>query len=115
MNHFVSGPVSRGQWSEEETDEEEEVSPESGPQKEYETDGSLQINLDEEEPFVLPPAGEMEQDILPVKGEGSGKVLLEGLSRPWAIMKQLLNRPTCPGSRLATNSQAHPRHSGSAA
>lgn len=56
--------VAGGQWSEEETDEEkeeEEVSPESGPQKEYETDGGLQINLDEEEPFVLPPAGEMEQ------------------------------------------------------
>ncbi|EPQ12353.1 Putative ribosomal RNA methyltransferase NOP2 [Myotis brandtii] len=63
--------VAGGQWSEEETDEEEEeegVSPESGPQKEYETDGGLQINLDEEEPFVLPPAGEMEQNILPVKG-----------------------------------------------
>lgn len=56
--------VAGGQWSEEETDEEEEeeeVSPESGPQKESETDGGLQINLDEEEPFVLPPAGEMEQ------------------------------------------------------
>uniref|UniRef100_G1PPU0 Nucleolar protein 1 n=1 Tax=Myotis lucifugus TaxID=59463 RepID=G1PPU0_MYOLU len=67
---LLLGPVSRGQWSEEETEEEEEeeeVSPESGPQKE-ETDGGLQINLDEEEPFVLPPAGEMEQDILPVKG-----------------------------------------------
>ncbi|XP_015415452.1 PREDICTED: probable 28S rRNA (cytosine(4447)-C(5))-methyltransferase isoform X2 [Myotis davidii] len=46
---------------EDEEEEEEEVSPESGPQKEYETDGGLQINLDEEEPFVLPPAGEMEQ------------------------------------------------------
>lgn len=82
MNCFVPGPVSRGQWSEEETDEEEEeegVSPESGPQKEYETDGGLQINLDEEEPFVLPPAGEMEQDILSVKGEGWGKVLAGGL------------------------------------
>ncbi|KAL2776968.1 putative 28S rRNA (cytosine(4447)-C(5))-methyltransferase isoform 4, partial [Daubentonia madagascariensis] len=50
-----------GQWSEEET-EEEEVSPESGPTKEEETDGGLQINVDEEEPSVLPPAGEMEQD-----------------------------------------------------
>lgn len=81
MNHFVPGPVSRGQWSEEETEEEEEeeeVSPGSGPQKENETDGGLQINLDEEEPFVLPPAGEMEQDILPVKGEGWGKVLAGG-------------------------------------
>uniref|UniRef100_A0A2K6AGZ2 Nucleolar protein 1 n=1 Tax=Mandrillus leucophaeus TaxID=9568 RepID=A0A2K6AGZ2_MANLE len=52
------------QWSEEETeDEEEEVTPESGPSKEEEADGGLQINVDEE-PFVLPPAGEMEQDIL---------------------------------------------------
>ncbi|XP_011909694.1 PREDICTED: probable 28S rRNA (cytosine(4447)-C(5))-methyltransferase isoform X4 [Cercocebus atys] len=50
------------QWSEEETeDEEEEVTPESGPSKEEEADGGLQINVDEE-PFVLPPAGEMEQD-----------------------------------------------------
>ncbi|XP_062950764.1 probable 28S rRNA (cytosine(4447)-C(5))-methyltransferase [Cynocephalus volans] len=44
-----------GQWS-------EEVSPDSGPTKEDEADGGLQINVDEEEPFVLPPAGEMEQD-----------------------------------------------------
>nr|XP_012615911.1 probable 28S rRNA (cytosine(4447)-C(5))-methyltransferase isoform X2 [Microcebus murinus] len=51
-----------GQWSEEETEEEEEVSPESGSTKEEETDGGLQINVDEEEPSVLPPAGEMEQD-----------------------------------------------------
>lgn len=50
------------QWSEEETeDEEEEVTPESGPLKEEEADGGLQINVDEEA-FVLPPAGEMEQD-----------------------------------------------------
>nr|KAF6453288.1 hypothetical protein HJG59_013183 [Molossus molossus] len=63
--------VAEGQWSEEETDEEEEeekVSPKSGPQKDDETNGGLQINLDEEEPFVLPPAGEMEQDILSVLG-----------------------------------------------
>uniref|UniRef100_A0A2K6N378 Nucleolar protein 1 n=1 Tax=Rhinopithecus bieti TaxID=61621 RepID=A0A2K6N378_RHIBE len=51
------------QWSEEETEDEEEVTPESGPSKEEEADGGLQINVDEE-PFVLPPAGEMEQDIL---------------------------------------------------
>ncbi|XP_053517467.1 probable 28S rRNA (cytosine(4447)-C(5))-methyltransferase [Artibeus jamaicensis] len=54
-----------GQWSEEETDEEEEeekMSPESGPQKEDKIDEDLQINVDEEELFVLPPAGEMEQD-----------------------------------------------------
>ncbi|XP_032110467.1 probable 28S rRNA (cytosine(4447)-C(5))-methyltransferase isoform X1 [Sapajus apella] len=52
------------QWSEEETEdeeEEEEVTSESGPPKEEEADGGLQINVDEE-PFVLPPAGEMEQD-----------------------------------------------------
>ncbi|XP_027449371.2 probable 28S rRNA (cytosine(4447)-C(5))-methyltransferase isoform X2 [Zalophus californianus] len=57
--------VAGGQWSEEETEEEEEEekgSSESGPQKDDETDGGLQINVDEEEPFVLPPAGEMEQD-----------------------------------------------------
>ncbi|XP_058138624.1 28S rRNA (cytosine(4447)-C(5))-methyltransferase [Dasypus novemcinctus] len=53
-----------GQWSEEETDEEEEekkISPELAPTKGDEVDGDLQINVDEEEPFVLPPAGEMEQ------------------------------------------------------
>ncbi|XP_058299005.1 probable 28S rRNA (cytosine(4447)-C(5))-methyltransferase [Hylobates moloch] len=52
------------QWSEEETEDEEEekeVTPESGPPKEEEADGGLQINVDEE-PFVLPPAGETEQD-----------------------------------------------------
>ncbi|XP_012493312.1 PREDICTED: probable 28S rRNA (cytosine(4447)-C(5))-methyltransferase isoform X1 [Propithecus coquereli] len=51
-----------GQWSEEETEEEEEASPESGSAKEEETDGGLQINVDEEEPSVLPSVGEMEQD-----------------------------------------------------
>ncbi|XP_037701253.1 probable 28S rRNA (cytosine(4447)-C(5))-methyltransferase isoform X2 [Choloepus didactylus] len=53
-----------GQWSEEETDEEEEekkVSTELGPAKDGELDGDLQINVDEEELFMLPPAGEMEQ------------------------------------------------------
>ncbi|XP_040318595.1 28S rRNA (cytosine(4447)-C(5))-methyltransferase [Herpailurus yagouaroundi] len=59
--------VAGSQWSEEETEEEEEEeaeeeSPESGPQKNDETDGGLQINVDEEEPFVLPSAGEVEQD-----------------------------------------------------
>ncbi|KAM8779000.1 28S rRNA (cytosine(4447)-C(5))-methyltransferase [Rhynchonycteris naso] len=64
--------VAGGEWSEETSEEEEEeeeeeenVSPESDLQKEEEIDGDLQINVDEEEPFVLPPAGEMEQDILP--------------------------------------------------
>lgn len=70
MNHSIPGSVSRGQWIEEETDEEEEISPESGPKKDDELDGGLQINVDEEEPFVLPPAGEMEQDILPAQAEG---------------------------------------------
>ncbi|XP_066214034.1 probable 28S rRNA (cytosine(4447)-C(5))-methyltransferase [Saccopteryx leptura] len=59
--------VAGGEWSEtseeeEEEEEEEKISPESGRQKEDETDGGLQINVDEDEPFVLPPAGEMEQD-----------------------------------------------------
>lgn len=69
MNHLVPGPVYRSQWSEEETEEEEEESPESGPREDDETEGGLQINVDEEEPFVLPLAGEMEQDILLVQGE----------------------------------------------
>lgn len=57
--------VAGAQWSEEETDEEEEeeeMSPEPGPQKDDETDGDLQINVEVEEPFVLSPAGETEQD-----------------------------------------------------
>lgn len=44
------------------------MSPESGPTKDEEADGGLRINVDEEEQFVLPPAGELEQDILPVLG-----------------------------------------------
>uniref|UniRef100_A0A452F5U6 Nucleolar protein 1 n=1 Tax=Capra hircus TaxID=9925 RepID=A0A452F5U6_CAPHI len=62
--------VAGDQWSEEETDEEEEeeqVSAESGPREEEESEGGLQINVDEEEP-LLPPAGEVEQDILPEQG-----------------------------------------------
>lgn len=58
-----------GQWSEEETDEEEDddVSPmsgppESGPTKAGKAEGDLQINVEDEEAFVLPPAGEVEQD-----------------------------------------------------
>ncbi|CAO2606613.1 Probable 28S rRNA (cytosine-C(5))-methyltransferase [Lemmus lemmus] len=55
-----------GQWSEEETDEEEDddVPPESGPPKAGKAEGDLQINVEDEEAFVLPPAGEVEQDIL---------------------------------------------------
>ncbi|XP_061061748.1 probable 28S rRNA (cytosine(4447)-C(5))-methyltransferase [Eubalaena glacialis] len=56
--------VAGGQWSEEETyeeEEEEKVSPESGPKEDDEMEGDLRINVDEEETFVLPPAGEMEQ------------------------------------------------------
>lgn len=60
-----SWTVSRGQWSEEETDEEEdEVSPESHPKKDDKAEGGLQINVEDEQAFVLPPAGETEQDIL---------------------------------------------------
>ncbi|XP_057626308.1 probable 28S rRNA (cytosine(4447)-C(5))-methyltransferase [Chionomys nivalis] len=52
-----------GQWSEEETDEEEDdVLPESGPPKAGKAEGDLQINVEDEEAFVLPPAGEVEQD-----------------------------------------------------
>lgn len=46
------------------------MSPEPSPQKDDETDGDLQINVEVDEPFVLSPAGETEQDILPVQGEG---------------------------------------------
>ncbi|KAB0399263.1 hypothetical protein E2I00_005294, partial [Balaenoptera physalus] len=59
--------VAGGQWSEEETyeeEEEEKVSPESRPKEDDEMEGDLRINVDEEETFVLPPAGEVEQDIL---------------------------------------------------
>lgn len=52
-----------GQWDEEETDEEEDdVPPESGPPKASKAEGDLQINVEDEEAFVLPPAGEVEQD-----------------------------------------------------
>lgn len=109
MSCSVPGPVSRGHWCEEETHEEEEmekVLPESVPKKNKEMNGGLQINVDEE-PFVLPTVGEMEQDILPVQGEG--------ISRPWDLVKQFLNASTCPDSRLAASSQAHPGYSRSAA
>lgn len=75
MNHSVLGPVYRGHWSEEETyeeEEEEKVSPESDPKEDDEMEGDLQINANEEETFVLPPAGEMEQDILLGQGEPEG-------------------------------------------
>ncbi|KAK2503782.1 hypothetical protein MC885_016912, partial [Smutsia gigantea] len=74
--------VAGGRWREEESHEEEEmekVLPESGHRK-NELDGGLQINVDEE-PFVLPPVGEMKQDILPVQGEG--------ISRPWDVAPDL--------------------------
>ncbi|KAL1766134.1 putative 28S rRNA (cytosine(4447)-C(5))-methyltransferase [Sigmodon hispidus] len=53
-----------GQWSEEETDEEEDdgIPPESCLQKDDKAEGDLQINVEDVEAFVLPPAGEMEQD-----------------------------------------------------
>ena len=50
MSHPAPGPVCRDQWSEEETDEEEEeeqVSAESGPREDEESEGGLQINVDE--------------------------------------------------------------------
>lgn len=54
------------QWSEEDTDEDEDegVTPESHPRKDDKAEGDLQINVEDEEAFVLPPAGEMDQDIL---------------------------------------------------
>ncbi|KAM6216243.1 28S rRNA (cytosine(4447)-C(5))-methyltransferase [Rhynchocyon petersi] len=56
------------QWSEGDTDEDEEkVASESGPMKD-DKDVGLQINVDEEELFVLPSPGEMEQDILSLQG-----------------------------------------------
>ena len=85
MNHSVLGPVCRGQWSEEETyeeEEEEKVSPESGPKEDDEMEGDLRINVDEEETFVLPPAGEMEQDILLVQGEPEGDAWEKALPGP---------------------------------
>lgn len=53
-----------GQWSEDETDEEEDddAPAESSPQKDDKAEEDLQINVEDEEAFVLPPAGEMEQD-----------------------------------------------------
>lgn len=122
MSRPAPGFVCRGQWSEQETDEEEEeeqASAGSGPREDEESEGGLQINVDEEEPFVLPPAGEMEQDILPEQGLG-GCVCEKGfpglLSPNYAhTQKQFLNGPTCPGSRLAACSQTHPGYSGRAA
>lgn len=53
------------QWSEEDTDEDEDegVTPESHPRKDDKAEGDLQINVEDEEAFVLPPAGEMDQDV----------------------------------------------------
>ncbi|XP_031239291.1 probable 28S rRNA (cytosine(4447)-C(5))-methyltransferase [Mastomys coucha] len=56
------------QWSEEDTDEEDDddggdvVSPESHPRKDDKAEGDLQINVEDEEAFVLPPAGETDHD-----------------------------------------------------
>lgn len=52
------------QWSEEDTDEDEDdgVAPESHPRKDDGAEGDLQINVEDEEAFVLPPAGETDQD-----------------------------------------------------
>ncbi|KAM4819654.1 28S rRNA (cytosine(4447)-C(5))-methyltransferase [Thomomys bottae] len=55
--------VAGGQWSEEDSEEEEEEdAPSPRPSKDGEAEGGLQINVDEDERFVLPPAGEAEQD-----------------------------------------------------
>ncbi|XP_040834721.1 probable 28S rRNA (cytosine(4447)-C(5))-methyltransferase [Ochotona curzoniae] len=55
-----------GHWSEEDTDEEEEdTPPPARPGKEPKPEAEeadLQINVDEDERFVLPPSGQMEQD-----------------------------------------------------
>lgn len=61
------GLVFRVLWNEEDTDEDEDddgVSPESHPRKDDKAEGDLQINVEDEEAFVLPPAGETDQDIL---------------------------------------------------
>ncbi|XP_028610286.1 probable 28S rRNA (cytosine(4447)-C(5))-methyltransferase [Grammomys surdaster] len=50
------------QWSEEDTDEDDGVSPESHPRKDDKAEGDLQINVEDEEGFVLPPAGDTDQD-----------------------------------------------------
>ncbi|XP_052030850.1 probable 28S rRNA (cytosine(4447)-C(5))-methyltransferase [Apodemus sylvaticus] len=50
------------QWSEEDTDEDDGVAPESHPRKDDKAEGDLQINVEDEEAFVLPPAGETDQD-----------------------------------------------------
>lgn len=52
------------QWSEEDSDEDEDdgVTPESHPRKDDRAEGDLQINVEDEEAFVLPPAGETDQD-----------------------------------------------------
>nr|XP_004610679.1 unnamed protein product [Sorex araneus] len=51
-----------GDWTEESSDDEEELSPDTRPPKEAgDRAGDVQINVDEDA-FVLPPAGEPEQD-----------------------------------------------------
>ncbi|XP_034368272.1 28S rRNA (cytosine(4447)-C(5))-methyltransferase [Arvicanthis niloticus] len=50
------------QWSEEDTDEDVGVSPESHPRKDDKAEGDLQINVEDEEASVLPPAGDTDQD-----------------------------------------------------
>lgn len=57
--------AARVQWSEEDTDDEDDddgVSPETHPRKDDKAEGGLQINVEDEEAFVLPPAGETDQD-----------------------------------------------------
>ncbi|XP_029334127.1 probable 28S rRNA (cytosine(4447)-C(5))-methyltransferase [Mus caroli] len=57
--------AARVQWSEEDTDDEDDddgVSPETHPRKDDKAEGGLQINVEDEEAFVLPPAGETDQE-----------------------------------------------------
>ncbi|XP_021046051.1 probable 28S rRNA (cytosine(4447)-C(5))-methyltransferase [Mus pahari] len=64
LKQKAQDPAAAGvQWSEEDTDEDDDgVSPESHPRKDDKTEGDLQINVEDEEAFVLPPAGETDQD-----------------------------------------------------
>lgn len=93
------GPACSGHWSEEDTDEEEEdTPPPARPRKEPKPEAEeadLQINVDEDERFVLPPSGQMEQDILlgpgGGRGRGRGQVHPEGV--PGAPLSSSLAGP----------------------
>lgn len=81
-------------WTEESSDEEEGLSPDSWPGKDEEDEdedsGDLQINVDADA-FVLPPAGENEQDILPaLREDRDGCVCSKMDLRAWSVAKQPL-------------------------